>query len=188
MERGYVATTVDDIALAGRSSRSTFFRYFGAKDDVVLCRLDDIGADWVRRYRELLARDEPGDALAQALLAAVRTAAEGPRLYELMQLIVSTPALQAGLRTKIQDWRQELQSATVEHTGADPSDLGPAVLTYLVAGAASAAFTAWLRAGGGGDVVALVEASLGYARDGYTTIPVRAPAGLEGQPAGSSPR
>ena len=78
-ERGYDATTVDDIVAAGRTSRSTFFRYFGTKDDVVLSLLDDVGGDWRRCYEEALAHDEPGPALARAMRASVGEAAEDPR-------------------------------------------------------------------------------------------------------------
>ena len=40
-ERGYEATTVDDIAEAADYARSTFFRYFPSKEDVVFVDLPD---------------------------------------------------------------------------------------------------------------------------------------------------
>ena len=173
-ERGYDATTVDDIVAAGQTSRSTFFRYFGTKDDVVLNRLDDVGGDWVRRYRALLAGHPVGEALAEGLRLAVGEAAKDPKLYELMLLAVTNPTLLSRLQAKIEDWRARLHEVTSAHIGCAPDDLRPAVLTYLVAGAGSAAFAAWLVSGGRRDIAALVDEALAYARSGYEGIPFAA--------------
>lgn len=180
-ERGYDATTVDDIVAAGGTSRSTFFRCFGTKDDVVLYRLDDVGADWVTHYRALLAEGDPCEALAGALVLAVREAAKDPKLFELMLLAVTDQALRGKLQTKIEDWRTKLYVVTAESTGSDPADLRPAALTYLMVGAGSAAFAAWLQSGGKGDIVALIEEAVGYARTGCAGI--RFAATASGAPA-----
>src|SRR6266568_8011907 len=41
-ERGYETTTVDDIVDAANYSRSTFFRYFGSKEDVLFGSLPEL--------------------------------------------------------------------------------------------------------------------------------------------------
>jgi AcrR family transcriptional regulator len=169
-ERGYDATTVDDIVAAGKTSRSTFFRYFGTKDDVVLSRLDDVGDDWVRHCRSLLTLHAPGEALAEGMRLAVHEAATDPTLYELMLLAVTNPTLLSRLQAKIEDWRANVHFVTAEYVGCGLDDLRPAVLTYLVAGAGSAAFTSWLAGGGQRDVAALVDEALAYARPGYEGI------------------
>jgi AcrR family transcriptional regulator len=166
-ERGYDATTVDDIVAAGRTSRSTFFRYFGTKDDVVLSLLDEIGDDYVARYRVMLGDHEPAVALPRAVMGSVRKAAEDPGMYELMKLSIDTPTLRSRLQSKIEDWRLELQHITAEHLGSGPGDIVPAVLTHLVVGASSAAFTVWLETGGTPDVIELLDQALDYARRGY---------------------
>ena len=180
-ERGYDATTVGDIVAAGQTSRSTFFRYFGTKDDVVLNRLDDVGADWVRHYRALLAELAPGEALAGALRLSVREAAKDPTLLDLMLLAVTNPTLLGRLQAKIEAWRARVHEVTAEHAGCGPDDLRPAALSHLAAGAGSAAFTAWLAGGGRGDIVALVDEALEYARTGYEGISFAAAPG--GAPA-----
>jgi AcrR family transcriptional regulator len=182
-EQGYDETTVDDIAAAGKTSRSSFFRYFGTKDDVVLTLLDEMGDDYVERYRETLAQDGPRSALARAVTASVHKASEDPELYALMKLVVTTPSLRSRLQVKIEDWRLELQRLTAEHLGMDDDDLLPASLTHLVVGASSAAFTVWLQTEGKTDLLGLLDDALAYARDGYGSM--RLPGAAEA-PSGTS--
>jgi AcrR family transcriptional regulator len=177
LERGYDATTVDDIVAAGKVSRSSFFRYFGTKDDVVLTLLDEMGDDYVRRYRVMLAEDEPSYALPRAVMASIRKAAEEPGLYELMRLTVTTPSLRSRLQVKIEDRRLELQQITADHLASDPADPFPATFTHLVVGASSAAFTVWLQNEGKLDLVELLDQCLAFARRGYGDRGMEAQAG-----------
>ncbi len=65
-ERGYEATTVDDIAHAAGISRRTFFRQFRAKEDVVFADHEILLA----RAEEFLAgeHDDPWDAVCDAVI------------------------------------------------------------------------------------------------------------------------
>jgi AcrR family transcriptional regulator len=45
LANGYEATTVDEIAAAAGVGRRTFFRYFGAKEDVIFANHDEIVAE-----------------------------------------------------------------------------------------------------------------------------------------------
>ncbi|MDR6167280.1 AcrR family transcriptional regulator [Microbacterium paludicola] len=67
-EQGYERTSVDDIARAGGLSRSTFFRQYGGKDDVVFADHDVA----IAALRELLERpnESPWRAVCDAALAA----------------------------------------------------------------------------------------------------------------------
>src|SRR4051794_1237115 len=62
-EHGFEATTVDRIAAASGMSRRTFFRYFASKDDLVLARMVESGAELVRVLEERPAEEEPWTAL-----------------------------------------------------------------------------------------------------------------------------
>ncbi|WP_424447152.1 TetR/AcrR family transcriptional regulator [Microbacterium arborescens] len=67
-EQGYERTSVDDIARAAGMSRSTFFRQYGGKDDVVFADHDVA----IATLRDVLAadRESPWRAVCDAVLAA----------------------------------------------------------------------------------------------------------------------
>lgn len=88
-ERGFEATTVDQIAAAAGMSRRTFFRYFGGKDELVLVRLADAGeriaaalaarpsdeSAWValrRAFDEVVTPQDEKAAQSRALLRMLR--------------------------------------------------------------------------------------------------------------------
>lgn len=105
-EQGYDATTVDDIAAAAEVSRSTFFRYFGTKEDVVL--LDDVDP----LFLESFASQPPGTPLLDALIGALRAAfaaldETAARQEELrMSLIRTVPELSRAQQSR-NVWRVE---------------------------------------------------------------------------------
>src|SRR5881275_2025178 len=95
-DRGFDATTVDDIAAAAGIGRRTFFRYFASKNDVVWGRFTEGLAD----LRAVLAagpHDRPvADALRDAIVSFnALPVAQVPVHRQRMSLIFSAPSLQA---------------------------------------------------------------------------------------------
>ncbi|WP_436520100.1 TetR family transcriptional regulator [Actinoplanes sp. HUAS TT8] len=64
-EQGYASTTVDQIAEAAEVSPSTFFRYFPAKEDVIL--IDDYDPMLVEAIRAMPPEVPPIEAVRRAL-------------------------------------------------------------------------------------------------------------------------
>jgi len=90
--QGFEATSVEQIAQAAGVSRSTFFRQFGGKDDVVFSDHDLLLA----QLREFLSgsHDNPWDAVCEASVQVFRHFAADPELARRRYAVVrQVPAL-----------------------------------------------------------------------------------------------
>ncbi len=166
-ERGFDATTVDDVAEAAGIGRRTFFRYFASKNDVVW-------GDFERglsALRERLARSDDRpllDALREAVLAFNALGPdEEPYHRERMPLILQVPALQAHSTLRYAAWRDVVAEYAARRL-AEPADaLLPQLVAHVCLGAALTAYEQWLR-DDGADLQVLLDAALG-ALDGRWT-------------------
>jgi len=71
-ERGFEATTADEIAVACGISRSTFFRYFGSKAEILWhCHAEQVAA-LEQRLRSAPAAADPFAVVANAVVDATR--------------------------------------------------------------------------------------------------------------------
>ncbi|MDT7797099.1 MAG: hypothetical protein QOI78_532 [Actinomycetota bacterium] len=140
-ERGYEATTVEDIAGAAEVARSTFFRYFATKEDVVL--FDDVDP----LFEEALASVPVGTPLLVALIEAIRATfaelGEQKRAHEelRMRLARTVPEIAAALRAR-GAWDVEQTARLVAAAlGRTPEDIEVVTLAGALTGARFAAQT-----------------------------------------------
>jgi len=94
MERGYAATTLEDIAAEAGISRRTFFYYYKSKDDILLSMQSGTGDVYAAALRETPAGKSPLEAVRDA---ALRVVAPFPldELLALDRLMRSSDAVQA---------------------------------------------------------------------------------------------
>jgi AcrR family transcriptional regulator len=108
LEKGFDATTVDDIAAAAGISRRSFFRYFGTKEDIVLGNVAGEG----ERIRGVLAArpdDEPAwTALRNVAIAIDGESADRDRMLKVSQMMHGTPSLRARSAEKHLQWQADL--------------------------------------------------------------------------------
>ncbi|HJQ48621.1 MAG TPA: mycofactocin system transcriptional regulator [Amycolatopsis sp.] len=158
--QGFERTTVDDIAQAAGIGRRTFFRYFPSKNDIAWGDFDG----QLRQMRKLLAEFPPDmplvDVMREALVDFNRIDPdEAPWHRRRMELILTTPALQAHSALRYTAWRQVLAEFVAGRLGVDADSLAPQTISYAVLGVALASYEQWLRVPGS-DLVELLAAGV----------------------------
>ncbi len=148
LERGFDATTVDEIAAAAGVARSTFFRHFATKEDVILARLE-ARAETLRAAA--LARPAGEAALTvarEALTPLVDSfAVDRTRSMALGRLVAGAPSLRARELHKYLYWRSALAEALASRLGTDPdTDMRPSLIASVAVNAFDIALRTW-RAG-----------------------------------------
>ena len=145
-DKGFDATTVDDIAEAAGIGRRTFFRYFASKNDAVWGDFDH-ALDDLRRRLEAVPEDVPTiEGLRDAVLAFNRLGADQEAQHRArMSLILRVPALQAHSTLRYAGWRSVVATYGARRLGCDPSDFAPQLLAHSALACAVAAYDRWLE-------------------------------------------
>ncbi len=166
-ERGFAATTVDDIAAAAGIARRTFFRYYPSKTDLVW---GDFTGE-LDRLRARLMSTDPSVPVMEAIHREViafnrielgQEAAHRRR----MSLILGVPTLLANSTLHFAEWRAVLAEFAAERLGLGPGDLLPNVIAYSALGAALAGYEQWLK-DDAADLAALLDDALGELAAGF---------------------
>jgi AcrR family transcriptional regulator len=141
-ERGYEQTTVDDIAARAGVGRTTFFRSFRSKEDVIFPDHDEI----LTAIRGRLSASTPQTALVAvseaARLVLLHYLAEGSRASSRYALVSTVPALRARETASIQQYQRLFFGYIYEWMGGQ---LGSALRAELMANAVVTAHNHVLR-------------------------------------------
>ncbi|WP_097219758.1 MULTISPECIES: TetR/AcrR family transcriptional regulator [unclassified Streptomyces] len=159
-EQGYDATTIEQIADRAEVSPSTVFRYFPAKEDIVVTDAWD-----PVMTAELRARpaDEPwADTLRHVMRTALDQAlAEEPAVTRLRtRLGVEVPAVRARMLENAAATGRLLRDALAERSGLDPDSLELRVFTMSVMGGLTEVSHYWAETGHRDDIRDLVDRAL----------------------------
>jgi AcrR family transcriptional regulator len=144
-EKGYEATTVEDIAAAARVSHMTFFRYFPRKEEVV--EYDDYDP----MITEVIAARPPEESPLEALHGAIRSAIEailptdGPTMLARARLMLRTPALRNRSWIAQEETVVVFATALARRRGAATPDFATTVQASAVLGAMTVVLTTWAK-------------------------------------------
>ena len=145
-ERGFDATTLDDIAAAVGVTRRTLFRYYQSKNDIPWGGFDTT----LTRFRDVLDSQPDDLPLARAVHRAVLQFNEFPadaspsHRYR-MRLILTTPELQAHSALRYAQWRQVIARYAARRLRLSVEDLFPQTVGHVSLALAISAYETWLR-------------------------------------------
>lgn len=161
---GFSEVSVDDVAIAAGIARRTLFRYYASKNAIPWGDFQS----HLQHFSVLLDGTDPGLPLTDALRAALLDfntfdSLEAARHRLRMRVILQTPELQAYSMTMYAGWREVVAGFVAQRTGAEPGDLVPQTVAWLLLGVALAAYEHWL--GSGDDTAESLRSALADAFD-----------------------
>ncbi|MEV5931585.1 TetR family transcriptional regulator [Streptomyces sp. NPDC052079] len=168
-EQGYDATTVEQIADRAEVSQSTVFRYFPAKEDIVLT--DEYGA-----LLEGLLRERPADepvreslhrSIRKAITMALTDSPEHGREEMLLRvrLMAEVPQVRSRLVKSLSVTGRPLRRALAERTGRHENDLEVRVYAVGLVGALLETMIYWVDGDCQEDVLELIDRTLAVCAD-----------------------
>jgi AcrR family transcriptional regulator len=143
LERGFEATTLDEIAEAAGVSRRSLFHYFASKEEMVF----STKADFPDLIVEAIGRrpaEEPLLDMVENALVDLATRFQATQVRELAKLIHDTPALSAGDQAKYEKVERVLAKALASRKGLPETDIDCRVTAATAIGILKLSTEAWL--------------------------------------------
>lgn len=161
-ERGFEEVTVDDIARAAGMSKRSFFRYFPAKEDVVLGGVDAMGDEIAEEIASRPAGEDAWELLHAVLRGWEQRIDTERQTLESLRLITTTPALRARYLAKREETRERIAEALLARPGLGLDRFTADLVTAAAGAALDTVSRSW--AASGGDRLALVDQAFALLR------------------------
>jgi AcrR family transcriptional regulator len=169
--KGFDAVSVDDIAEVAEVSKTTFYRYFPSKEDLLFGRAAEHLALVRRGFDERPLGESPVEAARHAFRAVAEVYQADPRQKLAVSCIIkSTPSLAAGSQANQALW-EELLREEVSRRQPDAEPFHAWVVAAELIACVRAATNYWLAEGAELDLAELVDDAVRHVDD---TVPVRA--------------
>lgn len=164
-EQGYEATTIEQIAATVEIAPSTFFRYFRAKEDLVL--KDDYDALIIEAYCAQPVDLSPLRSIRNAMRAVFGAVSEDEMsdMRERAELALAVPELRAAMLDQFAQTIRIVTDLTAERLGRETGDFEVFAMAGAVLGVMIAAELYWLE-NRGSDLGVLLDQALSQLESG----------------------
>src|SRR6202161_4494609 len=156
LDRGFEATTLDDIAAAADISRRSFFHYFASKEDVVFAWQEESTAALITAVATRPAGESMLAAAENAISAMIRHLKPGEAIA-MAQLKRDNPALQARDQVKYEKLERALAEALGKRAGHKSERLQARLGAMIATGAMRIGGEIWAAEGAREKPEALVK-------------------------------
>jgi AcrR family transcriptional regulator len=146
LERGFEATTLDDIAAAADISRRGFFHYFASKEDVVFAWQEGSTVALIAAVAARPANESMLAAAENAILAMVGQLKPGEAIA-IARLKRDNPALQARDQVKHEKLERALAEALGKRAGHKTQQLQARLVAMIATGAMRIGGELWAAEG-----------------------------------------
>ncbi|OAF07799.1 transcriptional regulator [Bradyrhizobium centrolobii] len=146
LERGFEATTIDDIAAAAEVSRRSFFHYFASKEDVVAAWQENAATALVDAIIARPAAESMLTAAENAIAAAIKRLdpAEAAAMSRLKR---DNPALQARDQLKYEKLERALAEGLTRRSGRKSDRLKARLVAMIATGVMRVGGESWVSEG-----------------------------------------
>ena len=155
-ERGFEATTLDDIAAAAEVSRRSFFHYFASKEDVVFAWQEELTAALVAAVAARPASESTLAAAENAISAMVRQL-DPSEAIAMSRLKRDNPALRARDQVKYEKLERALAEALGQRSPAKAERVQARLVAMIATGAMRIGDELWTSEGAREKPEALVK-------------------------------
>jgi AcrR family transcriptional regulator len=146
LERGFEATTLDDIATAADISRRSFFHYFASKEDVVFAWHEGTTAALIAAVAARPA-DESMLVAAENAIIAIARQLDSNEAIAIARLKQDNPALQARDQLKYEQLERALADALAKRAGRKADMLQARLVAMVATGAMRIGGEIWTAEG-----------------------------------------
>lgn len=164
LAHGYEATTVQSVAEAAGVSHMTVFRYFPTKEALVLANeYDSLVAEAIRNR----PTTEPAlDSVERAVFEVMKRLPDADLDLQMqrVRLIMTTPALQAGLWVRWMAAQRLVAAALAERGGQTADPLALRVVAGIAYVTAATASLVWIDEGGRRPLTEVIAQAFAVAR------------------------
>jgi AcrR family transcriptional regulator len=169
-ERGYDATTVEQIAEAAEVSPSTFFRYYPTKEDTVLS--DEYDSLIVESLRAQPPELSPAAAARNTLreIVGAMLADDRERLLDRTRLLLAVSALRARQWDQMRESQDLLVDVLAERLGRPAADLEIRSFVAAILAVWETAIMAWVGDDGRGDLLGMLDRGIDFLAAGCPSV------------------